>query len=280
MTPGLYIVPTPIGNLQDITYRAVEVLTKADYIYCEDTRVTAKLLSKYGIKSTLRQYQDFSENQKKEEITSLASSGKIIALVSDAGTPLISDPGYKLVNHFREQGLYYTVLPGASSVITGLVLSGEPTDSFLFAGFAPKKVSEMHKFFSKIKSLEGKGSFIFFETAGRIDKTLEFLIDNYGSNLQLSITRELSKKFEEVLPGTAAELLNKLNQKPIKGELVVIINASSAQETEALSLDSILSSLDQSQSAKDLTRQALSICQKNGLKVSKSDIYKKVLELK
>lgn len=218
----LYIIATPIGNLKDITLRAVETLEKIEYLLCEDTRNTGLLLSNLGIKNKpkLVSFYDEVEDQKIPEVIGLLNEGKEVGLVTDAGTPIISDPGWKLVKKCQALGINYTALPGACAVINGAVVSGLPVGRFCFLGFLPKKPGERKKILEKYKSFDG--SKIVYESPFRLIKLIEELETVYGEEANISVCREMTKKFEEIINGNANEVLKKLSPKNIKGEFVVI----------------------------------------------------------
>jgi len=210
----LYIIATPIGNLSDITLRALEILEKVEYLLCEDTRNTGLLLVNLGIKNKpkLISFYDEVEEQKIPEVIRLLEGGSEVGLVTDAGTPIISDPGWKLVKKCRNLGISYTALPGACAAINGLVLSGIPAGRFVFLGFLPKKEGERLKILEKYKEFDGAK--IIYESPFRIKKLEEQIKKVYGDQVQMAVTREMTKKFEEVLPTVTKEL---------KGEMTVII---------------------------------------------------------
>lgn len=218
----LYIIATPIGNLGDITIRAMEVLEKVDYLLCEDTRNTGMLLTNLGIKNKpkLISFYDEVEEQKIPEVVKLLEDGKDVALVTDAGTPIISDPGWKLIKKCREKNIEYTSLPGASALINALVLSGMAAGRFSFLGFLPKKTGERIKVLEKYKQFDGTK--IVYESPFRLIKLIEEIILVNGKDIKISVCREMTKKFEEIVNGTAIEVLSVLSKKNIKGELVVI----------------------------------------------------------
>src|SRR6266436_3236457 len=195
---GLYLVATPIGNLRDITVRALEVLAAADLIACEDTRVTRKLLDRYGITTPLAPYHDHNAAEARPKLIARLAEGAAIALVSDAGTPLVSDPGYKLVRDARAAGASVTALPGASAVLAALTLSGLPTDRFLFEGFLPAKEGARRARINELKRIPG--TLVLFETGARIAATLADLAAELGPR-QAAICRELTKLYEEVRRG-------------------------------------------------------------------------------
>lgn len=209
----LYIVATPIGNLGDISLRALETLEKVSILLCEDTRNTGLMLSNLGVKNKpkLISFYDEVEEQKIPEVIKLLENGNEVALVTDAGTPIISDPGWKLVKKCRNLGIKYTSIPGPCAAINALVLSGIPAGRFLFLGFLPKKDGERLKVLEKYKEFDGAK--IVYESPFRVKKLEEQIKKVYGENIQIAITREMTKKFEEVLPTVTKEL---------KGEMTVI----------------------------------------------------------
>ncbi len=209
----LYIIATPIGNLRDITLRAVETLEKVEYLLCEDTRNTGLLLSNLKIqnKPKLISFYDEVEEQKIPEIIKLLEDNREVALVTDAGTPIVSDPGWRLVKKCRNLGISYTSIPGPCAAINALVLSGIPAGRFAFLGFLPKKDGERLKILEKYKEFDGAK--IVYESPFRIKKLEEQVKAVYGENVQIAITREMTKKFEEVLPT--------ISKEP-KGEMTVI----------------------------------------------------------
>ena len=209
----LYIVATPIGNLGDITLRALEILEKVEYLLCEDTRKTGLMLANLKIKNKpkLISFYDEVEEQKTPEVIKLLQDNREVALVTDAGTPIISDPGWRLIKKCRSLGISYTSLPGACAAINGLVLSGLPSGRFMFLGFLPKKDGERLKILERYKEFDGTK--IVYESPFRIKKLEEQIKKVYGDKVQIAITREMTKKFEEVL--TTVE-------KEPKGEMTVI----------------------------------------------------------
>jgi len=218
----LYIIATPIGNLGDITLRALEVLKKVDYLLCEDTRNAGIFLSNLGIenKPKLISFYDEVEEQKIPEILRLLEENKEIGLITDAGTPVVSDPGWRLIKKCREKNIEYTSLPGASALVNALVLSGMAAGRFSFLGFLPKKTGERIKVLEKYKQFDGTK--IVYESPFRLIKLIEEIILVNGGDIKVSVCREMTKKFEEIINGTAAEVLSVFNKKNIKGELVVI----------------------------------------------------------
>jgi 16S rRNA (cytidine1402-2'-O)-methyltransferase len=221
LSPGLYLVATPIGNLRDVTLRALETLASADLICCEDTRITSRLLKHYGIAKPLKPYHDHNAAKVRPALLDRLSGGAAIALVSDAGTPLISDPGYKLVVEAIAQGYRIEVVPGASAPIMAIALSGIPSDRFLFAGFLPPKSSEKRRALEELASVPA--ALIFFEAPGRITGTLEAIRTVLGDR-RLALARELTKLHEEVMRGSADDLLAEIaSRNGLKGEITLVV---------------------------------------------------------
>ncbi|OGC25251.1 16S rRNA (cytidine(1402)-2'-O)-methyltransferase [candidate division WOR-1 bacterium RIFOXYB2_FULL_42_35] len=219
----LFVVATPIGNLEDITFRAVRTLAEVDLITAEDTRQTKKLLIKYNLNTPMTAYHKFNIKAKTDYIVDLLSQGKNIALVSDSGTPTISDPGYELISGAVAQGHRVEVIPGPCAAITALVGSGLATDKFVFEGFLPKKPGKKNKRLTALK--DEQGSVIIYESPYRVVKTLNSIKEIFGER-QVAVCRELTKKFEEVIRGKLGEVLEKLKDRTIKGEIVVVVEGS------------------------------------------------------
>tara|TARA_B100000575_G_scaffold33556_1_gene22574 strand:+ start:7236 stop:7910 length:675 start_codon:yes stop_codon:yes gene_type:complete len=216
----LYLVPTPIGNLGDITLRAIEVLAKVDLILAEDTRITKKLLNHYEIKTKTKSYHIYNEHKKLNEIINLLISDNNIALVSDSGSPCISDPGYMLVREVISKGIDLESLPGASSIIPAITQSGFPTTNFIFEGFLPKKKGRQKKILELSKE---KRTIVLFESPYRLIKLLNEIKDICGVEKNISISREISKIFEETIRGTVDECLLHFEEKEPKGEFVICL---------------------------------------------------------
>lgn len=220
----LYLVGTPIGNLEDISLRAVRILTEVDLIACEDTRETLKLLNHLGISKKMISYQKYSENEKKSHLIDLVETGSKIALVSDAGMPGISDPGELLVKEAWDRGVKVEVIPGPSAVLSGLVISGLPTNNFYFHGFLPKgKVKDRETVVTGLKDI--RATLIFYITPHSVEKDLNLLLKILG-NRNGAIARELTKYYEEVIRGTLEELLAVVGERTLKGEMVLIIEGN------------------------------------------------------
>ncbi len=216
----LYLVPTPIGNLEDMTYRAVRILREADLILAEDTRTSAPLLKHFGVEKKMFAHHQHNEHKAVAEIIRFLKEGQTIALISDAGTPAISDPGFLLVREAIKEGLEVQCLPGATAFVPALVNSGLPNDRFCFEGFLPVKKGRQ----TRLKQLATETrTMIFYESPHRILKTIEELIQYFGEDRQASISRELSKIYEENVRGTLSELKLHFENKTIKGEFVFCV---------------------------------------------------------
>lgn len=228
MSGTLYIVATPIGNLEDITFRAVKVLREADLIACEDTRQTRKLLDRYGIARPLTSYHEHNELSRSQELLGELQAGKNIALVTDAGTPLISDPGYRLVAGARKLGIPVSPIPGPGAFLAALSASGLPTDSFAFLGFLPSKKGQRRKELEDWKKLPA--TLVFYEAPHRIAETLQDIAEVLGAR-EVVLARELTKVHEEFLRGTPAEILEALNKRqPLKGEITLMVGKGQTAE--------------------------------------------------
>lgn len=222
----LFIVPTPVGNLEDITLRAIRILKEVDFILAEDTRQTQKLLSHFQIKKQLHSYHKFNEHKTVATITEKISSGMSVALVSDGGTPGISDPGHVLIAACIKQGIAVECLPGATAFVPALVNSGFASDEFVFIGFLPHKKGRL----TKLKEIAAiHKTIILYESPFRIIKLLEELKLHIGNERQISCSREISKMFEETIRGTADELLQHFAKKEPRGEFVVVIESLSVK---------------------------------------------------
>lgn len=219
MTGKLHIVSTPIGNLKDITLRAIETLNEVDFILCEDTRVTSVLIKQYNIIKQLISFNAVSETKKIPMIIERLRNGQSYALVSDSGTPAISDPGIRLVSEAIKNGIEVISVPGATALIAALTISGLPTDSFVFEGFLPQKKGRQKKLDELTKE---ERTIVLYESSHRIDKLIDELVE-YFPERYVVVCRELTKKFEETWRGFPPELKEKLNEKTIKGEFVIVI---------------------------------------------------------
>jgi 16S rRNA (cytidine1402-2'-O)-methyltransferase len=273
----LYIVATPIGNLSDITLRALQVLREVDFVVCEDTRVSSKLLAAYEIKDKkLLTYNDQSDEKMRKKILDLLLEGKSMALLSDAGTPLISDPGYKLVSFLRQFNQKIIPLPGASAVTSALCASGLACDNFLFVGFLPSSQNQKEKL---LKSLPKNFTFVIFESANRVLESLE-LIEKTLGNRRVCAARELTKIHEEIVTDEIKNLQQffEKQQEKLRGEFVIIVEKADKDEknfTKDELMQEISSAIASGQSLKDLSQNLSEI-----FGINKKEIYQLALELK
>jgi 16S rRNA (cytidine1402-2'-O)-methyltransferase len=228
LAPGLYIVATPIGNLGDITLRAIDTLKRCAVIACEDTRVTGRLLSHYGISTRMQRYDDHASDAVREKLVR-QSSTEAVVLVSDAGTPLVSDPGYRLVREAREADVEVTSMPGACAAITGLTLSGLPNDRFLFAGFLPVKDKARRDTLSELAAIPA--TLIFYETGPRLVRSLEALAELWPDR-EVSVAREITKLHEECRTANPVTLASHYTDYPPKGEIVLMVAPPADQRSE------------------------------------------------
>jgi 16S rRNA (cytidine1402-2'-O)-methyltransferase len=220
---SLYLVPTPIGNLKDITLRALEVLNSVQLILAEDTRTTGKLLKHYDIPTKQKSYHIHNEHKQVAFLVERMVEGEQFALVSDAGTPGISDPGFLLVKHAQEAKLEIECLPGATAFVPALVKSGLPTDRFAFEGFLPTKKGRHTKL---LKLVDEERTVILYESPHRLKKSLHQIVEYFGADRTISVSRELSKIYEETKTGSAEEVRDYFDQKDIKGEIVIVIDGA------------------------------------------------------
>lgn len=273
LTPGLYLVATPIGNLRDITLRALDVLRGADMIYAEDTRQTQKLLNAYDIRASLTAYHDHNAAKRIPGIINHIASGKAVALVSDAGTPLVSDPGFKLARDVVAAGFDIIPIPGASAVLAGLLTSALPSDKFMFAGFLPPKSAARQTALAVLADIQA--TLIFFEAGSRLTKSLTDMRAVLGDR-PAAIARELTKKFEQTRRGTLSELMAGTIADPPRGEIVVIIGgATQGPQWDEAQIDEALRAAIPEQGVK---RAANKIAELSG--VNKRDVYARALALK
>ena len=263
---GLYLVATPIGNLADISLRALGILAKADMIYCEDKRHSAKLLNHYGITSTLKSYHEHNADRERDGLLDYVSDGKSVALISDAGMPLISDPGHKLVREAKLLELDVIAIPGASAPVTALVSAGLPTDSFMFAGFLPPKQVARKKRLLELANHEA--TLIFFESPKRLKASLHDFAECYGDR-PAAIARELTKLHETVSTGSLVKLAEQFNQQEtIKGEIVILV-APPDKDATALSEEELAVELAAELQQSSLRDAVQAICAKFDLPRSK-----------
>ncbi|MDD4556048.1 MAG: 16S rRNA (cytidine(1402)-2'-O)-methyltransferase [Alphaproteobacteria bacterium] len=274
MKKGLYIVATPIGNLNDVSARAIEILSNAEVIACEDTRVTKKLFSLLGIslKKNFIALHNFNEEEQAPKIVEEVMSGKSVALVSDAGSPLISDPGYKLIKKCKEAGIYICTIPGCCALVCALQLSGLPTNRFMFAGFIPNKEKARKDFFEPLKKLDA--TLIFYETAPRILKSLQAAKDVFG-NREMSVAREITKLYEECLTADVDELILHFSEKEAKGEMVFMVAPFDGDVNEDIDLEKLLLQKLAEKSLKDAVKEIVET-----YKFNKNEVYELALKIK
>jgi len=271
LSPGLYIVATPIGNLGDISARAIEVLRGVSAIACEDTRVTGKLLHHFGIKQRMIRYDDHAGEADRERLLEMMA-GSPLALVSDAGTPLVSDPGYRLVRAARERGIAITSLPGPSAAIVAITLAGLPSDRFLFAGFLPAKDKARRDVLAELGPV--RATLVFYETGPRLDASLAVLAEVLPGR-EVAVARELTKTFEECRTGTAQELRDHYAAHPPRGEIVLLVGPPVAKEAADFDIDAMLRAELAHAKA---SQAAASVAKATGL--DRKTLYARALELK
>lgn len=274
LSPGLYVVATPIGNLGDITVRALATLAAADLIACEDTRVSRILTNRYGISTKLIAYHDHNAQRQRPRLLAELAEGKAIALISDAGTPLVSDPGFRLVSEALAAGHAVVPVPGASSVLAALVASGLPSDAFMFAGFLPTKPVARRKRLAALAATPA--TLIFFESPRRLAASLGDMAEVFGGNRQSAVARELTKTFETVRRDSLAALATQYeNEAPPKGEIVVLVGPPNEAPPDAEEIDALLIELLASRPVREAAAEAAA---QTGL--GRRDLYQRALALK
>jgi 16S rRNA (cytidine1402-2'-O)-methyltransferase len=269
---GLYIVATPIGNLGDITLRALRTLAAADIVACEDTRVTRVLLDRYGIARSLMTYHDHNAEEQRPRLLAALAEGKSVALVSDAGTPLLSDPGYRLVREAAEAGHAVFPLPGASALLAALVAAGLPTDAFFYAGFLPPKQVGRRKRLSSLAAIPG--TLVFYESPHRVGATLADMAATLGERPAV-VARELTKAYETVRRGTLATLAEEFSGPPPKGEIVILVGPPAEAPPGEEEVDALLLRLLETATVKSAADEATTA---TGL--PRRDLYRRALQLK
>ncbi|HEY1072966.1 16S rRNA (cytidine(1402)-2'-O)-methyltransferase [Brevundimonas sp.] len=271
VAPGLYLVATPIGNLRDMTLRALDVLAAADLVLAEDTRVTAKLLTAYGLRAKLERCDDHASARAAEIAVERLKAGEVVALVSDAGTPLVSDPGYVVARAAINEGLPVHPIPGASSLLAALCLAGQPADRVMFAGFLPPKSGARKTMLEELRT--GRQTLVFFESGPRLKDSLTDMAEVLGDR-PAAVTRELTKLYEEAVRGTLSELAADPRCDAPKGEIVVVVGPGEAEVASAADADAAL--------AEALTRlppgEAAAEVSK-ALNLPRKPLYKRALEL-
>lgn len=265
----LYLVPTPIGNLEDITIRAKKVLQSADYIAAEDTRTSGILLEKIGVHNHMLSFHKYNSKQRAPELIKLMQEGAVIAEISDAGMPVISDPGYELVQECIKNDIPVVPLPGASAFTTALIASGFDAQPFTYYGFLPRKAGEQKPFFEQMN--EARATSIFYEAPHRLAKTLKNMATVFDSNRQIVAARELTKIHEEFVRGTITELNDYFEENAPRGEFVILVSPN-AKEQEQLSWDELIALVDQRVQLGDSKKVAIKeVAQANN--VSKNELY-------
>lgn len=272
LASGLYVVATPIGNLRDITLRALDVLAQADLVLCEDTRVTGKLLHAYGISAKLERHDEHAAERARPRALAALAEGKRVVLVSDAGTPLISDPGYRLVREASAEGYAVIPIPGASALIAGLSAAGLPTDRFLFAGFPPPKSAARRTFLEELAGI--RTTLVFYEGGSRLADSLSDMVSVLGDR-EAVVCRELTKLYETIYRGPLSALAADPGLDAPRGEIVILVGPGRETEASAADADAAL--------ADALTRlkpaEAASEVAK-ALGLSRRDLYRRAMELK
>ena len=277
----LYICGTPIGNLEDITLRALKILKEVKLIAAEDSRHTKKLLNHYQINTKVTSYYEYNKFKKSTYLVEILKNGQDIALVSDAGMPGISDPGYVLVNLALKNNIKIIPIPGVSALITALVVSGLPTAKFIFEGFLPRKIKERKRYFKSIENEER--TVIFYETPHRLKRALKDMLEIWGDR-KIVVARELTKKYEEIIRGKLSRVLSEINAKDIKGEITLVVQGGIKKKgndtidflkNECIIEEYLKKLKNQGYSNKDIIKIA-----QEKLDIPKNLIYKKLLEMK
>ena len=275
MTSGLYIVATPIGNLSDISERAKTLLSDADVIACEDTRVTKKLLGLLNIGFSGKKFitlHDHNEQEKSQEVIDLVNQGLCVVQVSDAGSPLISDPGYKLIKQCHEQNTPFAVVPGCCAIICALQMSGLPTNRFMFAGFIPNKDKAREDLFEELAGIDT--TLVFYETAPRLLKTLG-VAKKIFANRDFAVAREITKIHEECKTGTADDVIAYFEKNPPKGEIVFMVAPPTENLAPTVDVEKILRSKMKNMLLKTAVKEVVTEC-----KLNKNDVYKLAVKIK
>ncbi|WP_269584826.1 16S rRNA (cytidine(1402)-2'-O)-methyltransferase [Roseibium sp. Sym1] len=274
LEPALYIVSTPIGNLGDITVRALETLAAAQVIACEDTRVSATLTQRFSLKTPLMAYHEHNADKQRPKILETLSAGGAVALVSDAGTPLVSDPGYRLVRDVVAEGYKVIPIPGASAPLAGLVASGLPSDTVLFAGFLPQKGGPKTRRLEELANVPA--TLVFFESPHRTAATLALMANVLGAGRKAVVARELTKRFETFERGTLAELSDRFDGTQVKGEIVILVGPPEDRpEAASEDLDTLLAA---ALADMPVSAAAKKVAKATGLE--RGEVYKRALELK
>lgn len=277
LSAGLYLVSTPIGTASDITLRALDILANADVLAAEDTRNTRKLMDIHGVKLNKRPllpYHDHNGPAQRPRLLAAIREGNSVAYVSDAGTPLIADPGYRLAAEAISEGLPVTSAPGASALLAALAVAGLPTDRFLFAGFPPAKSVAKARFLAEFATVPA--TLVFYESPRRLSDCLTAMVAAYGGSRRVAVCRELTKKFEEVRRGTLVELAAQYSEEPApKGEVVVVVGPPISEDASEQDIDAALREALKTLSVKDAAREV-----SEALNLPRKQLYARALELK
>ena len=277
LSPGLYIVSTPIGAARDITLRALDILAAADIIAAEDTRNTRKLMDIHGVTlggRKLISYHDHNGYERRPYLLEALEAGKSVALVSDAGTPLLADPGYHLAQYVRDAGYKVATAPGASALLAALCVAGQPTDKFFFAGFAPHKTKARFDYFNSLRDVPS--TLVFYESPKRLAKSLADMVRAYGGERAATVCRELTKKFEEARPGMLQELADHYAQADTpKGEIVIVVGPPVKRKVTQGDIDRVLLTVLKDFKVKDAARLV-----SEQIGISRNQAYERALELK
>ncbi|MCK5826799.1 MAG: 16S rRNA (cytidine(1402)-2'-O)-methyltransferase [Desulfuromusa sp.] len=274
MSGTLYVVATPIGNLEDMTYRAVRILQEVDLIAAEDTRHSRKLLNHYAIDSALISYHEHNEEFRSPQLIAKLQAGQSIALISDAGTPCIADPGYRLISYCRQEGVLVVAVPGPSAIVAALSISGLPTDAFHFVGFLPAKTHGRCQLFELVKNEQQ--TVVCYEAPHRLISSLNDIGEICGMDRPIAIARELTKRHEELFSGTVAEALEYFGQSGVKGELVMLLSPAPVRQPEGTVKDTLSRLREETDlSWKEIVKQ---VAKEFG--VPGSDVYKESLDLR
>lgn len=275
LAAGLHFVAVPIGNARDITLRALDTLASADVLAAEDTRSLRKLMEIHGVPLEGRHvyaYHDHNGASVRPRLIELMKAGKSLAYASEAGTPLVADPGFVLSREALAEGIAVTSAPGPSAMIAALTIAGLPSDRFLFAGFPPSQAGARRKFFAEFADVQA--TLGFYESPKRIHRTLSELREIYGDTRPVAVCRELTKRFEEVISGTLGEVVDRLADRPLKGEIVLLVGRGDKTEVSEDDLDTAIASALENMSVKDA---AAEVAARMGLK--KREVYQRALEL-
>lgn len=271
LEPGLYVVATPIGNLRDITIRALETLASADLVACEDTRVTGKLLNHFAIRAKLQAYHEHNAEESGRRLLERLEAGGTVALASDAGTPLVSDPGGRLVAEARRRGIAVWPVPGPSAPVAAISASGLPSEAFLFAGFLPQKEAARRKRLAEFAATPA--TLAFFESPNRLARALHSIAAEYGPDREVAICREITKLHEEMVRGTAAALAERYDGAEVKGEIVLLV-APPAQAEQPEDPDRLLTELLARMSVSEAAAEAARLTG-----AGKRDLYQRALAI-